>query len=63
MQDSLIKYQAIIATKKDKAIQQAEQDNTIMLQKHETMVKKYSSIFEVVSLFGYVSFYSSLYTL
>ena len=61
MQDSLIKYQAIIATKKDKAIQQAEQDNTIMLQKHETMVKKYSSIFEVVSLFGYILLFVFIY--
>lgn len=61
MQDSLIKYQAIIATKKDKAIQQAEQDNIMMLQDHETMVKKYSSIFEVVSLFAYVLLFVFIY--
>lgn len=61
MQDSLIKYQAIIASKKDKAIQQAEQDNIIMLQNHETMVKKYSSIFEVVSLFGYILLFVFIY--
>ena len=61
MQDSLIKYQAIIATKKDKAIQQAEKDNIMMLQDHETMVKKYSSIFEVVSLFAYVLLFVFIY--
>lgn len=61
MQDSLIKYQAIIATKKDKAIQQAKQDNIMMLQDHETMVKKYSNIFEVVSLFAYVLLFVFIY--
>ena len=61
MQDSLIKYQAIIATKKEKAIQQAEKDNIMMLQDHETMVKKYSSIFEVVSLFAYVLLFVFIY--
>jgi len=61
MQDSLIKYQAIITAKKDNAIQQAEKDNIMMLQDHETMVKKYSSIFEVVSLVGYILLFLFIY--
>ena len=61
MQDSLIKYQAIITAKKDNAIQQAQQNNIIMMQDHETMVKKYSSIFEVVSLVGYILLFLFIY--
>lgn len=61
MQDSLIKYQAIIAAKKENATQQAQQNNVIMMQDHETMVKKYSSIFEVVSLVGYILLFLFIY--